>query len=119
MSTISVRPLSCVLERGAGLPALQVTVEIAERPDATRLLLGEAVLASWPGSVARSVARLPVGEQTRPDGVAVRVAALGAGGLLTVLARDRFLLSLEFGPGGALRGACVARTASGPGPTTA
>ena len=88
MSTISVRPLTCLLERGAGLPALQVAVEIAARPDGVRLLLNGAVLGSWPATVARRVARLPVYEEIGPDGVAVHLAALGAGGLSAPRVRD-------------------------------
>lgn len=118
MSTISVRPLTCLLERGAGLPALQVAVEIAEPPGGVRLLLNGAALGSWPALVAHGAARLPVGEQDRTDDVAVRVAALGAGGLVTVLTGGRFLFSLELGPDGALCAACVARDEPGRGPTT-
>lgn len=119
MSTIPACPLTCVLERGAGLPALQVTVELAPHLNAVRLLLDRVVLGSWPASVAPCVSRLPVGEQTRPDGVAVRLAVLGAGGLVTVQARGRFLFSLELGPNGVLRGTCVARPESGTRPMTA
>ena len=87
MSTISVRPLTCLLERGAGLPALQVAVETAACPDGVRLLLNGATLGSWPASVAHGVARLPMGEEIGPDGVAVHVATLGAGGLSAPRAR--------------------------------
>lgn len=118
MSTISVRPLTCVLERGAGLPALQVAVEVTVLPDGVRLLLNGAALGSWPASVARGVARLPMGEEIGPDGVAVHVATLGAGGLVTVLTGGRFLFSLELGPDGELCAACVARGGPGRGPTT-
>ena len=119
MSTISVRPLTCLLERGAGLPALQVMVAVNEHADGVRLLLNGAALASWPALVACGVARLPVGEQDRPDGVAVRVVVLDTGGLVTVLMGGRFLFSLEFGPDGAQRAACVARGEPGPGQTAA
>ena len=118
MSTISVRPLTCLLERGAGLPALQVVVAVSEHADGVRLLLNGAALASWPALVARGVARLPVGEQDQPDGVAVRVAVLREGGLVTVLTGGRFLFSLDLGPDGALCAACVARGGPGRGPTT-
>lgn len=116
MSTIPVRPVACVLERGAGLPALQV-VMVIERPEGVRLLLDGAALGSWPAAVAYGVARLPVGEQSGPDSVVVRVVALDTGGLVTALARERFLFSLEFSPEGALRATCVARVESGRGPT--
>lgn len=119
MNTISVCPPTCLLERGAGLPALQVVVVVNERADGVRLLLNGAALASWPALVARGVARLPVGEQDQPDGVAVRVAVLRDGGLVTVLMGGRFLFSLESGPDGALCAACVARGEPGPGQTAA
>ena len=118
MSTIPVRPLSCLLERGAGLPALQVVVEVAARSAGARLLLNGAALASWSAPVARGVALLSEGEQTGPEGVAVRVAALDAGALVSVLMGGRFLFSLELGPDGALVAACVARGEPGRGPTT-
>lgn len=118
MSTISVCPLTCLLERGAGLPALQVAVEVDEHADGVCLLLNGAALASWPASVARGAARIPVGEQIRPDGVAVRVVALDGGGLVSALAGGRFLFSLEFSADGALSAACVARGEPGRGPTT-
>lgn len=119
MSTIPVRPLICLLERGAGLPALQVVVEVTAGPDGARLLLNGAVLASWSARVAQGVARLSVGDQAGPEGVAVRVVALDTGGLVSVLMGGRFLFSLEFGPDGALRAACVARGEPGPGQTAA
>ena len=124
MSTISVRPLTCLLERGAGLPALQVAVEIAARPDGVRLLLNGATLGSWPASVAHGVARLPMGEEIGPDGVAVHVATLGAGGLVTVLTGGRLLFSSGRAQPGAnarrrvvrgLRGARRARAGTGDG----
>ena len=118
MNTISVRPLACLMERGAGLPALQVAVEVNEQAGGVRLLLNGAALASWPALLVRGVARLLVGEQARPDGVAVRVAVLREGGLVTVLTGGRFLFSLDLGPDGALCAACVARGEPGRGPTT-
>ena len=118
MSTIPVRPLSCLLERGAGLPALRVVVEVAARPDGARLLLNGAALASWPAPVTRGVAWLSMGEQIGPEGVTVRVVVLDAGGLVTVLVGGRFLFSLELTPDGAVCAACVARGEPGRGPTT-
>ena len=109
MSTISVRPLKCLLERGAGLPALQVAVEFYKHADGVCLLLNAAALASWPVPVVRGLARLPVGEVIGPDGAAVCVAALGAGGLVSVLMGGRFLFSLELGLDGGLLAACVGR----------
>ncbi len=118
MNTISVRPLTCLLERGAGLPALQVAVEGNEHADGVRLLLNGAALASWPASLVCGVARLLVGEQARPDGVVVRVVALDAGGLVPVLTSGRFLFSLELEPDGGLYAASVVRGEPGRGPTT-
>lgn len=121
MSTISVRPLTCLLERGAGLPALQVAVEINEHADGARLLLNAAALASWPASVVRGVARLPVSEQVRPDGVAVRVVALDGGGLSApragVRARGR-ALPVQSGAGARRRAARGLRGARGAGTGT-
>jgi len=119
MFTISVRPLSCLLERDAGQPALQVAVEVTAHTGGVCLLLNGSALASWSALVARGVARLPVGEVFGPDGLAVRVEALDAGGLLTVLVGGQFLFSLKLGLDGALRAACVARGGSGRGTTTA
>ena len=118
MNTIPVRPLGCVLERGAGLPALQVVVEITARPGGLRLLLNGASLASWAAPVARGVARCPVGEHVGQDGASVRVETLGSGGLLTALINGRFLFSVELGPDGVLVAACAARGERGRGPTT-
>ena len=118
MNTIPVRPLSCVLERGAGLPALQVVVEVTARPDGLRLLLNGASLGGWAAPVARGVARFPVGEHAQEGGASVRVEALGSGGLLTVLIDGRFLFSVETGPDGALCAACAARGERGRGVTT-
>ena len=118
MSTISVRPLTCLLERGAGLPALQVAVEVTEHADGVRLLLNDVELCRWPASVARGVARIPEGEQSKADGLAVRVTPLSAGALVTVLVRGRFLFSVQLGPDGALGAACVERGEPGMGSTT-
>jgi hypothetical protein len=109
MSTIPVRPLICLLKRGAGLPALQVVVEVTAGPDGARLLLNGAVLAYWSALVAQGVARLSVGDQTGLEGVAVRVVALDTGGLASVLMGGRFLFSLELGLDGGLLAACVGR----------
>lgn len=119
MSTIPVRPVACVLERGADQPALQVEVEVTEPLGSVRLLLNGSALAAWSATVAHGVARLSVGEVVGPDGVAVRVVPLETGGLVTVIVGRRFLFSLEFGPDGALRAACVARGEPGQRSTTA